>query len=302
MNRRFTYSEQADLYLKGKLSESERTAFEEKIQQDPLLQSEMKLQQEIYQAIVENRKAGIKARLDQIPIKQSPWFIGSTFRMAAVVLAIIATSVATYLAFNPLDSSIPDEIDVTKSSRSDYIAETQEAKMKAPEPVIALKPNVSVEAEKTKIVSEENTSVDSPASLAKKEVRKVPIVRRPSVTSNFSEDAIQLDYSDFEAPRKQALQESSSNDVNIAIERVIDTAHPFHYQFYNGKLFLHGDFQSAPYKVIALNTESVRRLFLEYTGQYYQLKEQKDISPLIPIKNTSLIKDLSRLSNTTSYQ
>lgn len=301
MDQRFTYSEQADLYLKGKLSESERAAFEEKIQQDPLLQSEMKLQQEIYQAIGETRKAGIKARLDQLPIEQSPWFIGSTFRMAAVVSAIVVTSVATYLALNPSDFVIPYEVDVTESSRSDYIAKTQEADMKAPEPVIVPEPSADVEAEETTTTSEENASATSPSTITKKEAREAPIVRRPSVTSNFSEDDVQLDYSDFEAPQKQAMQASALNDVNIAIEQVVDTVYPFHYQFYDGKLFLHGDFQSNPYKVIALNTENDRKLFLEHTDHYYQLKEQEDISPLVPIKDTSLIQNLRRLSD-ASYQ
>jgi len=292
MDQHFSYSEQVDLYLKGKLSSSERIAFEEKIQQDPLLQSEMKLQQEIHQAISETRRAGLKARLDQVPIEQTPWFIGSTFKTAAVVSALVV-SVATYLAFAPTDSEISYEIDIVEEGFESY---APEAGLEAPKPQAL--PEQQPKIANTAPVAEEAT-VPQPA-ITKKEELVIPTVQRPSVTSDFSEDPIQLDYSDFEAPQKQALQNNTVNDANIAVEWIVDTDHTFRYQFYDDKLFLHGNFEADPYKVIAFNAKSVRRLFLEHAGQFYQLQEQKQIAPLVPIKDTALVKELRSLSAVNS--
>ena len=293
MDQHFSYSEQVDLYLKGKLSDSERIAFEEKIQQDPLLQSEMRLQQEIHQAISETRKAGLKARLDQVPIEQTPWLVGSTFKTAAVVSALVVTSVATYMTFAPIDSEISYEIEIAKEGFADY---AEEANLEAPKPL-------AIPEEKTEIVSAdpmaEETKTSRPA-ITKKEKIATPTVRRPSVTSDFSEDPIQLDYSDFEAPQKQALQNNTVDDADIAVERIADSDHTFHYQFYEDKLFLHGNFEDDPYKVIAFNAKSIRRLFLEHAGQFYQLQEQKEIAPLVPIEDTTLVKELRSLSAVNS--
>jgi len=293
MDQHFSYSEQVDLYLKGKLSDSERIAFEKKIQQDPLLQSEMKLQQEIHQAISETRRAGLKARLDQVPIEQTPWFIGSTFKTAAVVSALVVTSVATYLAFTPTDSEISYEIDIVEEG---FESSAPEAGLEAPKPQAL--PEQQPKIANTSPVAEEAT-VPRPA-ITKKEELVIPTVQRPSVTSDFSEDPIQLDYSDFEAPQKQALQNNTVNDANIAVEWIVDTDHTFHYQFYDDKLFLHGNFEADPYKVIAFNAKSVRRLFLEHAGQFYQLQEQKEIAPLVPIEDTVLVKELRGLSAVNS--
>ncbi|MEM9674948.1 MAG: hypothetical protein AAF992_20310 [Bacteroidota bacterium] len=293
MDQHLSYSEQVDLYLKGKLSDSERVAFEEKIQQDPLLQSEMKLQQEIHQALSETRKVGLKSRLDQVPIEQTPWFIGSTFKTAAVVSALVITSVATYVTFAPTESEIPYEIDIAEGSFEDYATE---ADLEAPKPLAV--PEQQTKIVETAPVAEEATA--SQPTVAKEEKPMVPTVQRPSVTSDFSEDPIELDYSDFEAPQKQALQNNTVDDANIAVKRIADTDHTFHYQFYDDKLFLHGNFEDAPYKVIAFNAKSVRRLFLEHAGQFYQLQEQEEIVPLVPITDSTLVKELRNLSAVNS--
>lgn len=293
MNQRFIYSDKADLYLKGKLSGNERIDFEEKMQKDPLLQSEIKLQRDVYHALGEARKAGLKARLNQIPVDQSPWFAGAPFKIAAVVSAFVATSVVMYVTFTPSEEDVVYQVNLDEQGQQIY-AESS-AKINAPKPS-----TIAAIAEKseTAVVQEpdESTFTASNEPVAQTEVRKIPTIQRPNVTADFSEDDVQLDYSDFEVPQKQALQGSASMDSEVAIEKVVDKAYPFHYQFYNGKLFLHGDFQDAPYKIMALNTENGRTLFLEYAGYYYRIEEQEAISPLTSITDTSLVKELRRLS------
>ena len=292
MNQRFIYSEKADLYLKGKLSVSERISFEERMQKDPLLQSEIKLQREVYQALGEARKAGLKARLDQIPVDQSPWFSGAPFKTAAIVSALVATSIATYITLKPAEEELAYRVSLSEPSHWQYSENTNT--LKAPKPAV----NTTVEATEVVPEPDEKTFVASNQAVVKNEAKQTPTIKRPQVVSDFSGDEIALDYSDFEVPQKQALQTNASIDTEIAIEKVEDQAHPFHYQFYNGKLFLHGDFQDAPYNIIALNTENGRKLFLKYAGAYYHLEEQEAISPLISITDSALILELRRLSIT----
>lgn len=295
MNQRFIYSDKADLYLKDKLSGKELVDFEETMRQDPLLQSEMKLQKEVYQALAETRKAGLKARLNQIPIDQSPWFVGTAFRMTAIVSALVVTSVATYVTLNPSESENVVKIDVAP--------EEQLAASQSILPLASPKPAVSA-TEKTvtnEIVNrktEASLPSTRPAETKKATSREIPQIQRPAVASDFSENDVQLDYSDFELPQKQALQSNTSMRSDISVEKVVDPAYQFHYQFYNGKLFLYGNFQDSPYKIIALNTEEERSLFLEYASQYYRIVEQEEVLPLTSITDTSLVKELRRLSVT----
>ncbi|MEM6840930.1 MAG: hypothetical protein AAF632_01785 [Bacteroidota bacterium] len=291
MSQRFIYSEKVDLYLKGKLSGSDRVAFEEQVRQDPLLQNEVKLQQEVFQAIGEARRANIKARLDQVSVEQSPWAIGSPFKIAAVVSALVVTSVGAYFALSPSENEILTQVDITSSEQPILKGQPTQA----PQPVV-----VSEEIPDAVIIApEESTLVavaDTRPVVPQISSPKSPTIRRPTVMEDFSEEAVKLDYSDFTVPQKQAMQTNTIGESDISVERVLDKVYPFHYQFYDDKLFLHGDFEQAPYKIIALNIENGRSLFLEYTDNYYLLQEKKEVSPLILIQDTTLLKELRRLS------
>lgn len=293
MNQRFIYSEQVDRYLKGKLSESEQLAFDEKMRQDPLLQSEVKMQQEVFQAIGEVRKASIKARLNQLPIDQSPWLVGSPFKLAAVVSALVIASWGTYVAVSPSDADGYSEIDIT-----DAVADARTDKqLQAPKPKMVSEPTPLPDV--VIAAPDENTLVaDARSSAVETATRELPIVHRPAVTENFSEDEVQLDYSDFEIPQKQALQANMANEASISVESVPSEKYSFHYQFYDDKLFLHGSFDQEPYKIIALNTEKGRRLFLEYADNFYLLEEQRKVSPLVLVQDKELSTELRQLSIT----
>jgi hypothetical protein len=125
----------------------------------------------------------------------------------------------------------------------------------------------------------------------------MPRIVRPEVMSNFSDQAQDVDYSDFEAPNKNLPQKSEMSNVNVEIENVPDDRFPFHYQFYERKLFLHGDFKGIPYKIIALNRDKDKTFFLEYEGNYYSLRpDQQEIVPLERIQDSTVIRALNKLN------
>ena len=293
MDQKFTNFEQVDRYLKGNLSETERAAFEAKVQKDPLLQSEIKFQREVFQAISDTRKATIKARLNQLSVDYSPWTISAPFKVAAVVSALFLTSVGTYLALTPSPNDVFTPVDIATSSD---VSQEEGLVVRPPEPNVVLEdiPDVAVVEPDESTLTTDASSVATQQSVSP----KLPTIRRPVVAAEFSDDTVQLDYSDFEIPQKQALQTKDADEPSISVERIVSNTYPFHYQFYDDKLFLHGDFVEEPYRIIALNTEAGHSLFLKYAQKYYFLEERQEVSPLILIQDAVLIKQLAQLSST----
>ena len=98
MSQDFTYT--IDRYLKGQLSEEERRALEEKMQQDPLLAQEVAWQKDIYHALGDVRRAALKSRLDNVVIHPTPYFLGQRWLTAAAVGTLLLAG-ATYYYLAP---------------------------------------------------------------------------------------------------------------------------------------------------------------------------------------------------------
>ena len=307
MHQNFTYTDLADRYLKGKLSEGERLAFEEKMQQDPLLTSEMSLQQDIYQALGEARKAALKNRLDQVPIHQSPWAPWPGVRTAAVVGTLLLAGVGYYYYVDPSTESTEMAVPRTSSTNSitypkaytlDHTSVEDNLKPLVPEDSrneqLLAETKPSEVADESKAVT--RTKSSAPSATRRASSRTSPTIVRPEVVSDFVEDTPSIDYSDFNVPEKQTLQGSSYQEEDVAIEALSDSNYDFHYQFYDNKLYLHGDFHGLPYKIIALNTETDKKLFLEFENAYYRIGEHRKAVPLVAIEDSSLVKSLKKLS------
>lgn len=303
----FIYSEEFDDYLKGKLSKNEKHALEDDFRQDPLLHSEVKLQQEIYHSLGDARRSYLKSRLEQIPVNTSVWYELTGIQLAAIVSSIvfIAGGIYFYSTYDneiePVISTVDIEISDKNSTipLEDLQPKLPVAKFKDEQPseeamtasidnsVNSLQSNVTERSEK------ELRSVPTPAS----DKDEIPSFVRPDVLSHFKEDSQQIDYDDFEVPDKTLLQASEASNAEVEIETLLDSKYTFHYQLFNNKLYLHGDFQGIPYKVIALNQDENKRLFLEYDGSFYKLKlEQKEVSPLEAIQDSVMINALNKIS------
>ena len=288
MHQNFTYTDLADRYLKEKLSEDERLAFEEKMQQDPLLASEMNLQRDIYHALGETRKRALKNRLDQVPVHHAPWTSWPGVRTAAAIGTLLLVGVGYYYVASPAEST--EAVVAPVSSVRPTIYSTTYALDHTP---VRAAPKVDVSA----ITKATNPPVATPSAEAPRTpARTTPAIIRPDVVSEFDEDVSSVDYHDFNVPEKQSLQGSAYQEEDVTIEARSDSDYDFHYQFYDNKLYLHGDFHSAPYKIIALNTETDKKLFLEFNHAYYRIGEHQRAVPLIKIEDSSLIKSLKSLN------
>ena len=287
MQQHFTHTEMTDRYLKGKLSESERVAFEEKIQQDPLLASEINLQRDIYQALGETRKMALKNRLNQVPIRTTPW---RGFPVAAAVGTLLLVGAGYYYQTSwnePTENmaSVNEEVTYLETSP---LNSTPVTPAPIPEARVSKVADQPATAERSRPTRPQARRAPSP---------KAPVIVRPDVVSEFDEDSPSVDYRDFNAPEKQALQGNNYRKEDVAIETLSDSDYDFHYQFYDNKLYLHGDFQGTPYKIIALNTEADKKLFLEFDHAYYGIGVHREAVPLVKIKDTTLVKSLRELSH-----
>lgn len=303
----FIYSEKFDNYLKGKLSKNEKHALEDDFQQDPLLHSEVKLQQEIYHSLSDARRSYLKSRLDQIPVNTNVWYELTGIQLAAIVSSFVFLAGGIYF-YSTYDYEIEPVISVADIEISEQNSVIPLENLQPKLPVAEFKDEQP--SEETMTASVDNASINLQSNVAErseKELRseptpvsdkdEIPNFVRPDVLSHFKEDSQQIDYDDFEVPDKTLLQASEASNAEVEIETLLDSKYTFHYQLFNNKLYLHGDFQGIPYKVIALNQDENKRLFLEYDGAFYKLKlEQKEVSPLEAIQDSVMINALNKIS------
>ncbi len=288
MHQNFTHTDVVDRYLKGDLSGSERQAFEDKLRQDPLLAHEMSLQKDIYVALGETRKAALKHRLNQVSIDHSPWTRWQGFKTAAVVGTLLIVGASTYYYLDA-DDTITPAIDTSVVERITY--PKAHTLNHTPVAIIPEREAPNLPATVEEPVTRNDASVRS--SSRTRDI--APTIVRPKVVSEFTEDTPAIDYSDFKAPEKKTLQGASYQEEDVAIEALSDSEYNFHYQFYDGKLYLHGDFYGMPYKIIALNTEADKKLFLEFDESYYRIGEHRKVVPLVKIEDRTLVKSLRDL-------
>ena len=281
MNPNLTYT--IDRYLKGKLSEEERHALEEKMQQDPLLAQEVTWQKDIFHALGDVRRAALKGRLDSVVIHPTPHFFGQRWLAAAAVgTLLLVGSAYYYLTSKEAELAVvPQKVAAPLAYPEAYILQRvpQRSAPAVVAPVIVPSENFPSEVKASRTSSATTQPVQ-------------PTVVPPQVTSQFDEDTPAVDYRDFEAPEKSALQENAYQKENVTVEALSDNRYTFHYRFFDNKLYLHGDFDRIPYKIIALNTGDDKKLFLEFDGSYYRISKHKTAVPLVEIKDPALLENL----------
>lgn len=314
MDRNITNAEFFDKYLKDKLSESERSALEEQASYDPLLQSEIKLQKEIYTALAEERKIMLKNRLNQIPVSGDGWFSSQSIRWAAAISSMLLATAGTYYYIDH-DQSNTDQpykqtVDITDE------AEVVEFNQKpgtipVPEPVASENSDAKIEqrgiasdhAQQDRIEVAETPvvrsieSLKSEASNQENNTITLPEIKHPNLSTSFTENSRSINYDDFTAPDRLISENNHLDHPLVDIETNNDKRYNFHYRYEDGKLYLYGGFNEALYRVIALNRKKDKSLFLEYEGNFYILDDHAtEITPLELIRDSTLIKQLRKIS------
>jgi hypothetical protein len=278
-----------DNYFQGKMDPAEQVEFEIQLHNDPLMQGEFELQKDIVNAIQESRRQDIKARLDQIKVGGTQPF--NFVNIAASVTLATIVSVGSYLYFsNKADNDIT-KIDLTSSVKQTY--QLDDTMPSIPEAMVDRNETEEILAiEQTpQVTTRTEAEVMEPVAVI------VPNIEMPTVPENF-EDVNSLEIEDDLANNTQGFDNIRNSEVpSFEIENKFKED-LFHYQFYDGKLYLYGDFKNTPYNIIELKSDNKRRVFLNHLNTYYLLSlSQKEMAPLVEIKDSTLIKELEILKN-----
>ena len=69
------------------------------------------------------------------------------------------------------------------------------------------------------------------------------------------------------------------------------------YKYYDGKLFLSGDFDRAPYEILEINSASGRRIYVKYLDKYYQVGVTDQLTALPEVTDVAIIDELKVASS-----
>jgi hypothetical protein len=280
------YSEQIEAYLKGELSHESASVLENEIAKNPILSNELDLQKSIIETIKENRKAELKARLNNIDVQSGSQ---SWWKYAAV--ASLVTSFGAWMYFNASP--------VIKTEQLEGVNKTEEKIYSYSESTnndIALAPNKEVYSEK--VVKNELAVKESASNKTAKKGKKVKdqIPSLPTFDTPEEGKEHQSLNKDLDAPRHNLTSTPHLASTVAGVEVVKSKKHKFHYRYFDTKLFLYGNFDSNTYDILELNTSNGQSLYLKYESKYFSLEQNKtEISKLEQVSDADILKKLEEI-------
>ena len=286
----YRLQEKIDTYHAGKMTPEESAAFESEIAKDPSLVAESNFQKEIVDGLKAYRKSQLKARLDAVDI--APTWIEFA-QQSTLMKSFGGVAIATMIGAGVYFYAEPDEKSVS----------TSEMKIDAPtEQSLAFDWNI-VPASISK-----QTKVDfavpntTQSSETKETVVDLPVVEEESVlfTPTFeapnagkveAEEALETAPLDELPVDNSPESAEDAVDVDTEITESLDVK----YKYYDGKLFLSGDFDRAPYEILEINSASGRRIYVKYLNKYYRVETTDRLSILPEVKDQAVIEELKLL-------
>jgi len=292
-------------YLTRRMSEVERSAFEQKISESPQLAQKIEFEKQIAQGIKNYKKGILKSRLDQLEL--GPSIVETASITTKTILAGITVIVIGGLSYFMLT---PGEILVIENQETiigtDGMAEDKNAKISLEIDTTYAMLSDKKEDERTSPITKdiENTTVKLSTKQSKKESKSDKVILQAEVEVvlpdmdgteiSFDEtfDSLQ-DFSD-DLMKNQA-QVSSVPELEVEIE--MKKTKKLKYIYVGEKLILIGDFSASPYQIIEDNTIAEKKLYLYFEQEYYVLSVTSEKKVLIPVRDIRLLDYLVDLRN-----
>ena len=288
--------EKIEAYHAGDMSEIEQASFEKELASNPDLASESQFQGEIINGIKEYRKEQLKSRLDAIDV--SPGWM-EFVQQSALVKSFGGLAVATLVGSGVFYLAESKEETAPKMD----VAEI--ATIDAPEiPTIAYNWDLPTDLYPTIAVPK----VEQVERAVNEELERETVIQE--VFEKEEKEEIESTFSpQFNAP--DAGDVSDNNQVStaeldevpesvgtavenspIAVETKNTKSSKIKYKYYDGKLFLNGDFKNQPYEIIEINSASGRRIYLLHAKKYYEIKINDRLTELPEVRDIKLIQEL----------
>ena len=291
-----------DDYLTNRMSDQDRSAFEQKLEADPDLQHEYALQKRLIQGIKDARVAELKSMLKNVPVPSAGTgnTVATKIILGTVLTLMIAAAALWY--FKNDEEAIPSQ----KANSEEQVPEKKSVERAVePEAKPESKSESTTTREKQAIETDKNqTSAGtehSKPSLAKKPAPLAAPGERRSERDGPVLDAATPDSEDSSGERNNIGGDkpaTTPGNSSLMIETERNNArYAFHYQFRDGKLILFGPFEKNLYEVIELSKDA-GNAFLYYKDQYYPLDASDEaVRPLTAVSDSALLKKLRDYRN-----
>ena len=292
-------------YLTRRMSEVERSAFEQKISESPQLAQKIEFEKQIAQGIKNYKKGILKSRLDQLEL--GPSIVETASITTKTILAGITVIVIGGLSYFMLT---PGEILVIENQETiigtDGMAEDKNAKISLEIDTTYAMLSDKKEDERTSPITKEieNTTVKVSTKQSKKESKSDKVILQAEVEvvlpdmdgTEISFDEIFDSLQDFSDDlMKNQAQVSSVPELEVEIE--MKKTKKLKYIYVGEKLILIGDFSASPYQIIEDNTIAEKKLYLYFEQEYYVLSVTSEKKVLIPVRDIRLLDYLVDLRN-----
>jgi hypothetical protein len=278
-------------YLTGKLPEDQHFIVEDKIASDTQFADEFHLQKSIIEGVKTYRKTQLKARLDAVDV--SPGFLEFAQQSTLVksfggiaIASLIGAGVYFYSEITETNQNIT--VSYPKHKSFEYHWDLKEFEVS------------------TTTRSEEKKITDSPQPV---QVKSIPKVVETEESTAEDQKAIAFEPSivlpkvndvQDKAPSVEGLEEldlagNTTKNKEIDIEAENTKSVKVRYKYYDGKLFLSGDFDKAPYEILEINSAKSRRIFIKYLDKYYRVETTDKLTDLPEVTDPQLLEELKLL-------
>lgn len=280
-----------DDYLANRMTDAEKSSFEEKLQADNELRQEFNFHKDIVDSIKETRKAELKSMLNEIPVSSGTSYkpkVGTKIIAGVITGALVIGGL--YYFMKEYDTPVDNE---------PAVEQTVEKQIHKPAETIASQEDNPVVED----IEEKAPVAEQKKEQLLKEEEKAPQTSKPAEISTPNVLDFDTDETDTDITQPEVSTEagdfSAEELFHSTIEVVTDNTkkkYDFHYQFKDEKLYLYGSFDEDLYQILEFNTKEGRTIILYYKDAYYLLNEhQKEITPLKIIEDEQLIDKLNRL-------
>lgn len=286
-----------DQYHSGNMTPEQIVDFEKQLESNPELKAESNFQSDIINGLREVRKSELKTRLNAIDMNPG-WmeFVHQSTLVKSfggVALAtLIGSGVYLYAEKQEFtnDNQIAIEISAPQQEELEFnydyieVANTDE----------------SNNVENT-LLSQEMKADKSEveiSSSAKEETSTVPAPKLLTPDFNAPDPNLIEEDGNFEAADLDVLPSvttSAKKEIDVSTENVKNVN--IKYKYYDGKLFLSGDFDKAPYEILEINSARGRRIYIQYLDKYYQVNTTDKLSDLPEVTDQKLIQELKLLKD-----
>lgn len=271
-----------DNYLSGKMSSEEAAQFAASAEQDPVMKSELQMQEDTVSSIKNLRRMELKARLAQIPVSAGLSVFQKFGIAASTIVGATLIGLGVYYFSGPEDLTADKTEIQTPNSTSPILS--NEDKSQTPALNIAndqLEETTSPFAEMGDLNENETLVISNDVEETINETRQPVISNEVIKKEEFTVDAAGLNPAaiEDEAEFKSSSDETPSglNTANASgktsdMKPDIEYAkNKYHYEYDGENLSLHGEFEkTSPYSLIELNYDNT--LYLHYDNTYYRIE------------------------------